>query len=253
MSPTAWLLLKGLVRERRQWGTLPERLRAAGDEVTLLDLPGVGTERHRRSPTTITAIVDDLRARWLRSRGHGDRPWRLFAPSLGGMIALRWAERWPDDLAGVAVCNTSAKDVARPLQRFSPEALRTLLRAVPAAGVARERHILQLVSNTEHGRAHAVAFAEAAADAPLGVGLLLRQLWAGSGARTPERVRAPVLVLASLGDRLCHPDASRALAARLHAPLRVHPSGGHDLALDDPDWVVAELRAWVADTAPGKG
>ena len=51
----------------------------------------------------------------------------------------------------------------------------------------------------------------------------------------------PLTVLASNGDRLCSPIASRRLAARLGAPLHVHPTAGHDLPLDDPDWVIARM------------
>ncbi len=243
--PTRWLLLRGLVRERRHWGDFPERLAAAGGDVLTLDLPGVGTERGRPSPTSIAAIVADLRARWLAERGAGGDPWRLFAPSLGGMIALAWAEAHPDDFAGVAVCNTSARDLAGVLDRFSPAAIRTVARALAAGGEAREAHILGLVSNTPHGRAHAPRFASFAAEAPVGTDVLARQLWAASRATAPRALATPLLVLCSDGDRLCHPRASRALAERLGAPLAAHPEAGHDLPLDDPDWVVARLVEWV--------
>ncbi|MDP2313647.1 MAG: alpha/beta fold hydrolase [Pseudomonadota bacterium] len=239
-----WLLLRGLVRERRHWGDFPAVLAArTGADVRTLDLPGVGTERARPSPTSVAAIVADLRVRWLAERVPGDR-WRLFAPSLGGMIALAWAEAHPEDFDGIAVCNTSARDVASLFDRFSPSAIGTLLRALPSGGAAREAHILGLVSNTERGRGHAGTFASFAAEAPIGTDVLLRQLWAGSRATAPKALATPLLVLCSDGDRLCHPRASHALGKRLGAPVRVHPEAGHDLPLDDPDWVVEQLVGW---------
>jgi pimeloyl-ACP methyl ester carboxylesterase len=235
-----WLLLRGLVRERRHWGDFPARLAArTGGEVVTLDLPGVGTERGRPAPTSIAEVVADLHARHPR----GDGAWGLFAPSFGGMIAMAWAAAHPEDFARVAVCNTSAKEVAGPLQRFSPAAVGTVLRGLVARGEAREAHILALVSNTDHGRAHAAAFAAYAEEAPIGVDVLVRQLLAAARATVPPALPMPVLVLCSDGDRLCDPGASRALAARLGAPLAVHPTGGHDLPLDDPDWVVERLTA----------
>lgn len=249
---TRWLLLRGLVRERRHWGDFPKQLAArTGHGVVTLDLPGVGTERARPSPTSIAAIAADLRERWLVARAEGgpDDSWRLFAPSLGGMIALAWAETHPDDFRGVAVCNTSARDLAGLFDRFSFEAIRTLLQALPRSGVAREAHILRLVSNTPHGVAHADRFATYSAELPVGTDVLARQMWAGSRATAPQSLATPLLVLASEGDRLCHPRASRALAARLGAPLEVHPDAGHDLPLDDPDWVVDRLAAWVGQPA----
>jgi pimeloyl-ACP methyl ester carboxylesterase len=50
-----------------------------------------------------------------------------------------------------------------------------------------------------------------------------------------------VLLLCSRGDRLVHPDCSRALARRWQCALAEHPDAGHDLALDDADWVVARI------------
>lgn len=234
-----WLLLRGLVREQRHWGDFPGRLaERTGATVRMLDLPGVGTERQRPSPVTIAAIVEDLRARFTP----GDGPWGLLAASLGGMIALAWAERHPEDFARVVVLNTSASDLAGTFDRFTPAALGMVARALWAGDpVVRERHILGLVSNTPQGRAYAEVFAAHARDAPVARGVLVRQLRAASGARAPASLAVPLLVLCSEQDRLCRPGASRALAARLGARLEVHPDAGHDLPLDDPDWVIEQV------------
>lgn len=240
-----WLLLRGLVRERRHWGSFPERLaESTKSPVLCLDLPGVGTERDRPSPASIAGIVADLRARFLPLRGDGQ--WAIFAPSLGGMIAMAWADSHPTDFVHLAVCNTSTKDLGGIFQRFSPEALRTVLAALPgallgAAPEAREARTLGLVSNTPHGRAQAAVFAGYAREAPIGVDVLVRQLWAASRTNAPASLSIPVTVMCSDGDRLCSPAISRALAARLRAALHVHPDAGHDLPLDDPDWVIARL------------
>lgn len=248
-----WLLLRGLVREQRHWADFPEQLTAAtGARVQLLDLPGVGTERHRPTPMTIAAIVDDLRARF----GRPDGEWALFAPSLGGMLALRWAEVDPAAFRTVVVCNTSARDLAGPFARFSGLALRTALRGVFMRDlVAREASVLRLVSNTPAGQAMAPRFAALAQERPIGAGVLLRQLIAGAGARAPRApLRVPLTVLASDGDQLCAPVASRRLAARLRAPLHVHPTAGHDLPLDAPEWVIARMvEAWSVASAGASG
>jgi len=249
-----WLLLRGLVREQRHWGTFPALLaEGTRSRVLTLDLPGVGTERGRKSPTTIPGIVDDIRARFLAVRaaavnaGEEDRPWALFAPSLGGMVTLDWADRYPGDFVHVSVCNTSARDLGRVFERFSPEALRTVLVSLLALvfapdPVARERRTLALVSNTDVGRSNAEAFAEYVRTAPAGPDVLVRQLLAAVRFRAPSHLAVPITVMCSDGDRLCKPVVSRALATRLHAPLLVHPTGGHDLPLDDPEWVVRVLK-----------
>jgi pimeloyl-ACP methyl ester carboxylesterase len=55
----------------------------------------------------------------------------------------------------------------------------------------------------------------------------------------------PVLVLASAGDRLVDPGCSRSLAKAWKLPIAVHPTAGHDLALDDGPWVAAEVKRWL--------
>ncbi len=245
-KPKRWLLLRGLVREVRHWDGFDDRLRAAlGDdgEVLALDLPGVGTEREKPCPTTVPKMVDDLRGRFLAARG--DRgPFGLFAASLGGMVALDWAARYPGDFVRVAVSNTSARDLSSLSDRLSTEALSTIFRAVAIRDpIARERAILGLVSNTERGRGRAEAYVQLAKEAPVPYATLVRQLAAASRARSPAALTVPLLVLASEGDRMVSPACSRAVAKRYDAELRLHPTGGHDLPLDDPEWVLGQLLA----------
>lgn len=253
MKPVHWLLLRGLVRERRHWLDFPQRLAArTGGEVLCLDLPGVGTEAHRKAPLTIGENVADLRRRFHEQRQEGE--WRLLGPSLGGMIALSWAAQHPEDFQQVAVSNTSARDLARPLERFRPVALKTVVTGLLSRDrVERERRVLRLTSNHPKGPDHAAIFATLSQESPIGPNVLLRQLVAASGIRAPTALSIPLLVLCSEGDRLCSPEASRRLAERLGARLAVHPDAGHDLPLDAPEWVMDRLMEgamWTGET-PG--
>jgi pimeloyl-ACP methyl ester carboxylesterase len=250
-EPRAWLLLRGLVREQRHWGNFPTELEARTGVGTLcLDLPGTGTECARPSPPTIAGIVDDLRARFLGARG--DRgPWGIFAVSLGGMVALDWAARYPEDFVCCVVSNTSAADVSSPLDRFRPSAWSSIARAGAAAAAKRERRILDLTSNHLADRdGLADQHARYAAEQPIGWGTFSRQILAASRSRLPAAIRVPVTVLVSDGDRLVDPDCSRRIAARLGAPLHVHPDGGHDLPLDAPAWVIEQLRLAASRPQP---
>jgi pimeloyl-ACP methyl ester carboxylesterase len=74
----------------------------------------------------------------------------------------------------------------------------------------------------------------------------LRQLWAAARYRAPAQAPAPTLILASRNDALVDPSCSEELARRWRVPVRMHASAGHDLTLDDPDWVVDQIRGWVA-------
>ena len=85
----------------------------------------------------------------------------------------------------------------------------------------------------------------------------LRQAFAAARYRGPAgRVETPLLLLASRGDRLVDVACSRAMAATFGWPLREHASAGHDIALDDPGWVVSRIVEWsrglgYAATVPG--
>lgn len=240
-SPVHWLLLRGLVRERRHWGAFPGELtERTGGSVLALDLPGVGTERHRDAPTSITGMVADLRARFVEQRTQGR--WRVFAPSLGGMVAMAWAAQHPGDFEEVAICNSSVRGLGRPLERLRPEAVRTILFGLLSRDLrARERQVLRLIANTDRGRGHLDHFVALSQEAPVPPRVLFRQLLAALHAKAPSVLPVPLLVLCSEGDRLCSPTLSRRLAERLGGRLAVHPSAGHDLPLDDPGWVLDRL------------
>jgi pimeloyl-ACP methyl ester carboxylesterase len=71
----------------------------------------------------------------------------------------------------------------------------------------------------------------------------LRQLAAAARySASPMRPATPTLVLTSARDRLVDSSCSRKLAQAWQAGLAVHPSAGHDLPLDDPDWLITEVK-----------
>jgi pimeloyl-ACP methyl ester carboxylesterase len=76
---------------------------------------------------------------------------------------------------------------------------------------------------------------------------VLRQLIAALGASvSPQTLhKIPFLILGSEKDRLVDPQCSRDAAKALLAQLVMHPSAGHDLPLDDPDWVIEQIRNWL--------
>jgi hypothetical protein len=54
-----------------------------------------------------------------------------------------------------------------------------------------------------------------------------------------------VFLLNSLGDRLVAPICSEAISNKWGFEIQLHPWAGHDLPLDDGNWVVLELKNWV--------
>ncbi len=247
-----WLLLRGLVREARHWGDFPARFESLlpGTRTHTLDLPGVGTECRRAVPLQIAAMTDDVRRRLLELAARRERgPWGILAVSLGGMVALDWMARYPEDFARGVVINTSAADLSRPWERFGWRQYPTVLRCFTSKGEAREQAILSMTSNRVD--AHAALpqrWARYLDDAPVSPVTALRQLFAAATSRVPPRLTVPTLVLASRADRLVSAVCSERIAQKLQLPLRVHERAGHDLPLDAPEWVADQVRAWLEPT-----
>ena len=126
-----WLILRGLVREQRHWGEFAPQFEAGLKEkdpqakVFTLDFAGFGTESERFSPTTIDEIVDDLRARWSALPASGE--WCLLAVSLGGMVAMNWTSRYPEDFKKLVLINSSVGGLSPLFRRMQPANFPTIL------------------------------------------------------------------------------------------------------------------------------
>ncbi|WP_166254760.1 alpha/beta fold hydrolase [Marinobacter salicampi] len=235
-----WLLLRGLARESSHWGHFPAQLQRARprDRIHTLDLPGTGANRHLASPADISQASE-----FLDSAMSGmPRPLGLIGLSLGGMVALDWTQRHPGQCAALVLISSSS-GLSRPWQRLKPNNWWTIGRLIAVSNhAAREEGILALTSNTRPCAEVTRAWQEIAALRPVSRRNVLRQLWAASRYRPRSwDPGAPGLVLASKADRLVDWRCSKAIGQAWGWPLALHETAGHDLTLDDPDWVVDQI------------
>lgn len=241
-----WLLLRGWTREARHWGRFPEQLATAlaGASIVGLDLPGNGRLCASRSPTSIARMVQALRA------DAPQGPAYLLGLSLGAMAAIEWACRHPQEVAGCVLLSTSLRPFSRFYERLRPRAYASLARILlDGDALAREGRILRLTSTREPEGALLSDWARFTRECPVSRANALRQLVAAARYRAPEAPPpVPVLLLAGRQDRLVDWRCSAALARRWRAPISIHPSAGHDLALDDGAWVAARVREWLRPT-----
>ncbi len=245
-----WVFLRGLARERAHWGDFVERFCAAfpGDTAVAADLAGSGEHHAEKAPVTVGGFVDGVRADVIRV--HAGTYW-LFALSLGGMLAYEWWRRYPEEVAGLVFVNTSVGGASWPWRRLRPAGVLALASAaLQRSAVGRERRIFALVSNRPEQETSAVnRWVDAALRHPVRAGNVLRQLVAAARFRAPPAdgrlPPTPALVLVSLGDRLVHPSCSRSVAAAVGAEVVEHATAGHDLPLDEPDWVIAAVTRWL--------
>jgi len=253
VTGSTWVMLRGLTREARHWGALPGRLEAMlpGARVVTPDLPGNGQRWRDSSALRVADMVEAVRTD-LQQQGVAP-PYHLLAMSLGAMVAIAWADRYPLELAGCVLINTSVRPFSPPQQRLRPRSAAALLRCLTSgADAARwERTILRLT--TRHWPPAAPAtqallsdWTRWRRDCPVSATNALRQLLAAARFRAPAvRPAVPLCLLVGAGDRLVDPRCSRALADAWSLPLQVHPQAGHDLPLDDPAWVEQRVLAWL--------
>jgi pimeloyl-ACP methyl ester carboxylesterase len=248
-----WVFLRGLSRARGHWGSFAEDFRGAFPDaiVELPDLPGTGERRGVRAPLSIAATLDEVRAA-LATEG----PVWLVGLSMGSMAAFEWMRRYPAEVAGAVLINTSLGGLSRPWRRLRFSAAVRLLRATAATDPrAREQRVFDLTSTRPDLAGVTVSrWAELAHQQPVRRINVARQLLAAARYR-PRPFTRPIpalLLLTSRGDRLVDPECSRALARAVPgATLLEHPSAGHDLPLDDPAWVLQAIASWHREQEKG--
>lgn len=247
-----WLFLRGLGRQQRHWGRFPEIFEASlkGDKVFFLDLPGSGTELRRRSPQSVRAICDDVHERFLALKKREGGEWSFLALSLGGMVALEWAARYPEEVQKLVIINSSAANLSLPWERLNWKLIPTLLKASTQKDpVLREKAILMLTSNRprEDLERTAVQWAAFADNPTLSRKNALKQLGAAVAFKAPakEKIHCKTLVLSSMRDRFTSAKCSYSLSRHYGFHQAVHPTAGHDLTLDDPEWVSEQVRVFL--------
>lgn len=243
-----WVFLRGLTRCAAHWGPFAPAFERAlpGSRVIPLDLPGNGVLFRQRSPVSIAGLVEYCRAELLR-QGH-QPPYAVLAMSMGAMVAAHWAHTAPQDIGRMVLINTSFRPFNPFYERLRPGNYARLLRMalLRADAQALEREILHMTSNTPDQHPAVLAqWIAIRSQHPVRGANALRQLLAAARFRASlQAPPCPVLLLASEQDQLVSARCTHAIALNWGSPLAQHPTAGHDLPLDDPEWVIEQVRLW---------
>lgn len=242
-------LIRGLIREQGHWGNFIDHLKSTfpDSKITMIEIPGAGIYFKDSSPTSVRGIVKRMRQDFLKSR-LPDEESHLIAISLGGMISVEWMRNYPNDFKQATLINTSLGGVSPLFERMYPKAFLYLLKVPFLKGRSKESHILKLVSNHDNVFDTTLdLWTEIQDKHPVSLDNTLRQLFAGamfSGKNFTPPI--PVSIIASTKDRLVNVNCSRTLAKKWKAPIIEHPTGGHDLSVDDPAWIAQEIKNSIA-------
>jgi pimeloyl-ACP methyl ester carboxylesterase len=247
-----WVFLRGLVRQHRHWEDFPMLFQAAFPDATviLLDLPGNGDLYDHESPSSVADMVESVRKQLCSHHLSGENtPVNVLALSLGAMIAVEWMERYPCDVQRAVLINTSLRGMSAFTDRMRPENYVDIAKSlIFNSKVEREKLILDLSTNIYPHKAELAAkWVEYAKEHPTSRMNGLRQLFAAATySAPPARPHEHVLIMQSLGDHLINPVCSTRIAETWRWPLVTHPTAGHDLTLDDGEWVIKQIQKWLA-------
>lgn len=249
---TTWVLLRGLMRESRHWGDFPHQLQKVvpNEDIVCIDFPGNGPLNQLHSLTSIPAMADYCRQHLLTL---GIKPpFHVLAISLGAMVAVAWAESFPDELKSLTLINTSLAPHNPFYHRLRPKNYPRLVRSILFGNrQKREALILQLTSQMTDKKCASTLidqWVHYAREYPISRANILRQLRAASQFKAPEQApMAAILMLASRQDQLVNFHCSQTLADKWQVSLRIHEQAGHDLPLDDGQWVITAIQEWRRD------
>jgi pimeloyl-ACP methyl ester carboxylesterase len=242
-----FILLRGLARESRHWGEFPEVLQKAfpQSKIEQIDVAGNGSEVNRDSYTKISLYTEDLRRRSQLIQQKA-KP-IVIGISLGGMITADWSSRYPDELAGAVLMNTSDGSSAKLYQRLRWGGFKKLaeMLTVTHDREAIELKALELTSNrTENYSRYLKEFSKTPRTKFRNFS---KQLFAASHFHfSKTKPSIPLLILGSKGDKMVSYKCSESIAKMWQAPVQIHQDAGHDLSLDEPQWVTEQIQKWEA-------
>lgn len=247
---THLILLRGLLRGKGHWGDFPQQLEEKLQvKVSCIDLPGVGDFLKTTPPFHIFGIAEFIHTQALKEIDFSKEVVGVLGLSLGGMVALEMMAHFKGDYAKSMVVNTSS-NLSPKTKRLRKQIWMDVAKlALETNKVKREEKVVEKVVNSPEGRERAFhAWSKFIKDFKFHALTPVAQLRAASGFRPSVELRNSenICLVSSMGDLFVDPSCSELLHQRYGWQLRSHPWGGHDLAWDDPQWLLSEALEFFA-------
>jgi 3-oxoadipate enol-lactonase len=240
MARPTLLLIHGFPHDHHLWDDQLGPLSEVAD-VMAIDLPGFGSRWDAPDILTMEACADDVKAQLDR---RGVQNVVLGGLSMGGYVAMAFAERYPAQLAGLILSNTRAsadtpegiegrKATARDAHERGVTVIsRSMLPKVLAPRTIKEHP--EIAARVEKMMARQRATAVAAAS----LGMAARPDRLG----TLRHVRVPTLIITGSEDVLMPLPTSEAMREAIAgSELVVIPSSGHLPNVENPEHFNAAL------------
>ncbi len=246
VMPKNWIFLRGLARETRHWGKFPKLFQEGfpASHHYVLEIPGVGKKFDQTPPIQLERYCDLLREELLELKRTHEGDWGVLAISMGAMIGMLWANRYPHDFKEGIFLNSSAGNLSSIKERFSPQAMKMVGDLFFKEDyVERERAILNLTTKRITVTDELVQeYAKYSEEFPIKRKNFLRQIYAASRFKVPVELPFSPIILNGQFDSLASPKCSDILANHFRVPVYRDPESGHDLPLDHPEWIIETLK-----------
>jgi pimeloyl-ACP methyl ester carboxylesterase len=249
MASTKIFLVLGIAREPKHWKSAIEVLQQTFPAFEIIALKNPGTSVHCKMnvPLSIEAQVEFLKKQYDTVKGDTNY---FVGWSMGGMIVSLWAKLYPKDINGMTLITTSFGSLTRlPLYRLRPLIIPSILTAIFSKGMKREEMMYATICNNETNKqALLPEWLAIQAEHPItGVNILRQVVACVRFVGTSLIQQHPVLIIGAPNDKLVNNKCSTSIAKMWKKAKYIeHPTAGHDVFLDEPQWVSIEMKKWLA-------
>lgn len=243
-----FILLRGLARESRHWWKFEDFLKKniPGAKIFYLEYPGSGYRNSEIFPVDNSALLDDIHKQIEKIKLNEIGAFYLISVSLGGMVVMSYLNRYPGLFKKVFLINTSSNDLSPFYERFRPGIWWDSLKVIFSKdNYYRESHILKFTTNQLSSSSLinvAKAYAGFANEFKLSNRNILRQLFWAMKSKSPVSLINDVVFISSRYDKLCYYKCGQRLAEKLLKEFLINEEAGHDLPLDDGEWLSLNIK-----------
>ena len=246
------LLIRGLSRETRHWGSFSSELESSikNIKVFCLEMPGAGTKMMLKAPLTIRGHVENLRKEFLLLKSKNKDPWYCLGISMGAIVTLEWGRLYPNDFNHLFLVNTSVGNLSPFWHRMRKGAMVRVFKIFALRNFKRkEELILDLTSYNHKSKINIInSWVEFREEYPINRLNILRQIFAASIYKIKDRPNVSSSIYSGVDDELCSMKCGVALGKYLGSKVNLCNKAGHDLPLDNPAWLIKKINETLLET-----
>ena len=249
-GPNTVVLLRGLGRWSEHWLGFEGLLVSRGLRVITIDGRGFGKSQQTKisSKMRMVDLADDVAQILTKESPAGAH---LVGLSLGGMVAISLAAMNPQLVRSLMIVNSSVS--ASGMKRLTRRALVSLVKVI-----CRTKYSYQALTEAVLSEYTTAAKKNAMAQAWSGIDgrhkIPLAQLWRQiiiaskfNGSMEMTSLRCPVTIVRCAADRFVDPSNSDFIHRQIKGSRLIsHPTAGHELAVDDPEWFANVIIDFVS-------